>query len=603
MKKKKIALLPLLAISLSLYSCDGFPSDPTPSSQAPSSQTDSTSHPQDTTSSPSDVSIGEQILNSGYSIDNSIPDHQGTVQGEEVFEFVRNVYLSWTSGRADPAEVERSIVRNHLVNETATILQAGGITKADLDALEEIVITKYGAQITSFLFEREPNFDELGLLIYDALIDIANLLDRDAFASIVVAWTDFFQYSESVAYSDWGGEMGVILKGDLEFLISLATGDIKTFFQNYLDNSHPLDSVPVSISILNTDGAPWFLGRFAYELAKSIATRIDRETASSMISAVMKLMSGQLPEDAEMVLLVKNVGIILEECFLDKASFKKALEMVYEGIETFKAYDRDQMYFMDNGSTSFALTKQMVETFEFAKNNADSLFTGLKFLGSACKDITAEDYESVMAIFQLFENQGQEETQDYSEAVVRLSEILVRTLTKYGAVKDSVFQGLKDLTRIGFDAYFASYAANYNGMNSHQYEEYTLQIDDSLLDSLLDLIEETSSLEIGNIPDADKEKINSRIESFMKSTEDGLSGTRTVLEFKNNYAVGEKLSLTATTYDLKTNEPVGEPRSIQESDVENFTTKAICRNVAYTMIDGTYFAFLYTIGMDGYGDY
>lgn len=176
-------------------------------------------------------------------------------------------------------------------------------------------------------------------------------------------------------------------------------------------------------------------------------------------------------------------------------------------------------------------------------------------------------------------------------------------MTKYGAVKDSVFQGLKDLTRIGFDAYFASYAANYNGMNSHQYEEYTLQIDDSLLDSLLDLIEETSSLEIGNIPDADKEKINSRIESFMKSTEDGLSGTRTVLEFKNNYAVGEKLSLTATTYDLKTNEPVGEPRSIQESDVENFTTKAICRNVAYTMIDGTYFAFLYTVGMDGYGDY
>lgn len=635
MKKKRIVLLASLASLLLVSGCDGNPllssippststttSSQTPSSSQPTSSKDpSSTGPNSSTgpvssvdpSSPSNPSSPDdpdspyvtETLKNGFSVQEGIPNENGDITAERLYDFM--TILGRFYGGTDPwPESEKESILSQMEEGIVPLLSQGGVTNDYADAIEEILTAdeEYPALLQSIMGGdtsgfTQANFEKIGKVLQDVIYATT----EDQFASIALFFLSM-TFSGNIGQSSVRA-FGILSVQMLEEILKLATGDVLSFFKGVYDNSDfGMDTAAVN-AILISEEARWYAGRIAYNMVKAILDKMGPANLATMaLEFIQFFQDPAFAESEGMVSLLNKVGRVLDECFLDRASFKKLAEYVSSSVHAMKDYGKESaahQSFQGLYPTAFAYNQTMDETFQDLAENSDKAFNGLKFVATMAKNFTKDDLDSAISLVKTIQGSENFEETDLSTDVVRISKIFVANVTRFSTDKDAVQEGFAYLFEKVWQIITIANGDQANLGNGFRFRYYDLVIQEGLMEDLIDKIETYSGMDIASLTDAEKKEINDTIKEKVTTFMDGARTISYDLVVNYRYNVNEQpqpsLRKVVTDGNGMPIDGEGFYKEIPASSIKNFSSASARMNVAWFEEDGVTFFFSYVVGL------
>ena len=573
MKLKRKILCPLFLISLFLPSCSsigttssiqniGQTSTPVESSDTSSSVSSSSSYPYVT-----------ETLREGFHVQPGIPDRNGTIDTTAL-----SGLLDTIEDRLDLGSVFSKYRSN--LSEATPLLRQGGWTTQTIKEIGDVLSSEslfHAAHSgKGFRDAVELSESEIHAIYGKAIQDIIHLLDDDQLSSLLFAMTRVGILSQSNIVLSFS----LLESVSLSMIESIASS--KEVQSDFMANQYwqgMLSSTPLSstfLTFLQSDEfneISWYIFRIVANVVREIAEKIPVEDVIAFIQNMRELSSGPEELTPEMLAAIFPMfGRIFDECFCDRQSFATLAEMMRDALIEAKGSASTLDFVSNAGSDNIVTVSQEGEDtdgiLEILKKS-DDLFNVLKFAALLVRNMTTEDFRSLIEIDRL-DDSDEEVTMQNGRLIVLFSKMYVTNMTRFGADSNQVISSIEDLipdflsvvmgTKISL-----SEVRDESNVYLAEFRSDSVNINSRLAEDVVNLIESSAQHELESLSLADCEEIVGEFTSIGERFGlDDWNSYRYRIEIRHQYQVGEAPVVNVWS-DQESIEPI-------LSDLEGFSS-------------------------------
>lgn len=599
MKKQVLSLFAILSVLMPLSSC----SDrriPTAGGETVDTGNVSTTPPDtDTPIDDPNNPFASEILRNGYAVSSTLPTTKSNLTKEQVVSFLNNVLANNSS--SNPAYTE-TVISFFSQEEFLEILRTGGVTKEFLSKIEDTIKkTDFAGAIQKLSQENYEKGSVSKETVREAVRCYTPFLEigtEDQFAACfsllmeegIGPYTTFASSNNGFAFGMYGLYTIAIN------VFPLMTGNVKTFFDNlFKDSNIDMDSLTLSgmaYSCFATPELSFFMGRFVYKLFKSSLSTLGEDNFSEMIQLSLNWLNRFDTFDSVQSARLGNLlGRVLEDCFMDYSSFQEFARLFANSLSDLPKRIQTEFVRFYPGQI-LAFTEDYKEAADKIAKDGKGYFATIKFLANVLKNMDAEDYDSAYHFFETMFRSYDYETTDFSTDIIRFSKVLTEAFTNFPQDKDAIMDGIARsgdlfMAVLTFAPSFKVQPAyDYGSYGSIFYKDFFPQID---MDALVELLQDSASLDPDNASQTDRDRINSVIANVAKDMEENYSQTSYELFAKPYFKVGEKPSFQIQSSDSS------KLVDIPEKDIEGFDSSSPRSGIATFVYDGVTFACSYLV--------